>query len=215
MGPPGKMSLSMRDADQKTGADLNPQMRLPGQPAGGGGSMGLSELRSNPTRGAGEGEKRRREQEDEDEQAARPLKRLTSPEKFEAQQLIASGVLDVRDYPQFDPNVGMLNVEETREEVAPHPACSSSSTAAAAAAAANTNTTTNTHTDTNTTTSPSPSSSSCTASPTSSITTAPPSSSITPTPPSPPPPPPPTGGDRAQRGGAALPPRTDQAQTPA
>ena len=46
----------------------------------------------------------RREQEDEDEAAARPLKRLTSPEKFEAQQLIASGVLDVRDYPQFDLN---------------------------------------------------------------------------------------------------------------
>ena len=59
----------------------------------------------------------RREQEDEDEAAARPLKRLTSPEKFEAQQLIASGVLDVRDYPQFDPTVGMLNVEETHEEV--------------------------------------------------------------------------------------------------
>ena len=39
----------------------------------------------------------RREQEDEDEAAARPLKRLTSPEKFEAQQLIASGVLDVVD----------------------------------------------------------------------------------------------------------------------
>ena len=25
-------------------------------------------------------------------------------------------MLDVRDYPQFDPNVGMLNVEETHEE---------------------------------------------------------------------------------------------------
>ena len=26
-------------------------------------------------------------------------------------------MLDVRDYPQFDPTVGMLNVEETHEEV--------------------------------------------------------------------------------------------------
>jgi len=106
-----KMSLSMRDADQTSGADLNPSMRLPGQ------ATNQLQPLSNPTRDEGAGEKRRREQEDEDEAAARPLKRLTSPEKFEAQQLIASGVLDVRDYPQFDPTVGMLNVEETHEEV--------------------------------------------------------------------------------------------------
>ena len=47
----------------------------------------------------------------------RPVKRLTSPEKFEAQQLIASGVLDVRDYPQFDEQGGLATVEETEEEV--------------------------------------------------------------------------------------------------
>ena len=95
-----KMSLSMRDADQRDGADLNPSMRLPGQlqpldREGGG------DLRSNPTRDrtADEALKRRREDDEDDAAAARPLKRLTSPEKFEAQQLIASGVLDVRDYP--------------------------------------------------------------------------------------------------------------------
>ena len=45
------------------------------------------------------------------------MKRLTSPEKFEAQQLIASGVLDVRDYPQFDDEAGLMNVEKTEEEL--------------------------------------------------------------------------------------------------
>ena len=55
--------------------------------------------------------------DDDDDVPARPVKRLTSPEKFEAQQLIASGVLDVRDYPQFDDNHGLLNIEETEEEL--------------------------------------------------------------------------------------------------
>ena len=43
------------------------------------------------------------------------MKRLTSPEKFEAQQLIASGVLDVRGYPQFDDEAELMNVEKTEE----------------------------------------------------------------------------------------------------
>lgn len=33
-----KLTLSMKDADQRNGADLTPNMRLPGQPSGGGGS---------------------------------------------------------------------------------------------------------------------------------------------------------------------------------
>eukprot|EP00965_Chrysotila_dentata_P110270 3643554-Pleurochrysis_carterae.AAC.2 len=105
-----KISLSMKDADQKTGADLSPNMRLPGSASAPGSS-------SNPTRDVSESERRRRQEMDDDKAASRPLKRLTSPEKFEAKQLIASGVLDVRDYPQFDETVGLLNVEETEEEL--------------------------------------------------------------------------------------------------
>ena len=44
--------------------------------------------------------------DDDDNEPKRATKRLTSPERFEAQQLIASGVLDVRDYPQFDAEAG-------------------------------------------------------------------------------------------------------------
>ena len=104
----------MRDADQRSGADLNPQMRLPGQAgpssSGGGGAT------ANPTRDRSEAEKRKRLAAADDE-PHRPVKRLTSPEKFEAQQLIASGVLDVRDYPQFDDEAGLMNVEKTEEEL--------------------------------------------------------------------------------------------------
>ena len=49
------MSLSMRDADQTSGADLNPSMRLPGQ------ATNQLQPLSNPTRDEGAGEKRRRE----------------------------------------------------------------------------------------------------------------------------------------------------------
>mmetsp|Transcript_49475 Transcript_49475/g.55255 ORF Transcript_49475/g.55255 Transcript_49475/m.55255 type:complete len:1229 (+) Transcript_49475:28-3714(+) len=47
----------------------------------------------------------------------RPTKQaLTEHELFEAQQLIKSGVLPVEQYPTYDPEHGMLAVEETEEE---------------------------------------------------------------------------------------------------
>ncbi|KAL3914226.1 MAG: hypothetical protein SGILL_006188 [Bacillariaceae sp.] len=47
----------------------------------------------------------------------RPTKQaLTEQELFEAQQLIKSGVLPVEQYPTYDPEHGMLAIEETEEE---------------------------------------------------------------------------------------------------
>jgi len=131
-----KLTLSLRDADQRTGEDLTPNMRLPGQApvsesgsssAGAssalresGGAGGVSS--ANPTRPAGSDASaggKRPAGWDSDE-PRRATKRLTSPEKFEAQQLIASGVLDVRDYPQFDEEAGGMMasaMEETQEEL--------------------------------------------------------------------------------------------------
>ena len=110
-----KLSLSMKDADQSTGEDLSPNMRLPGQAA----APAERGSASNPVRdlSRAEAEARRRAEEEEDSRARRPLKRLTSPELFEAKQLIASGVLDVRDYPQFDEQVGLLGQADTEEEL--------------------------------------------------------------------------------------------------
>jgi ATP-dependent RNA helicase DHX8/PRP22 len=44
-------------------------------------------------------------------------KRLSSPERFEVKQLIASGVLNPKDYPDFDEEHGVLNFEEKEEEL--------------------------------------------------------------------------------------------------
>jgi ATP-dependent RNA helicase DHX8/PRP22 len=47
----------------------------------------------------------------------RPAKRLSSPERFEAKQLIASGVLKVEEYPTFDAeHDGLLAYEEEAEK---------------------------------------------------------------------------------------------------
>jgi ATP-dependent RNA helicase DHX8/PRP22 len=48
----------------------------------------------------------------------RSRKRLTSPERWEAKQLIASGVLKVEDYPDFDDETGqgVLHAELEAEE---------------------------------------------------------------------------------------------------
>ncbi|KQJ94824.1 probable pre-mRNA-splicing factor ATP-dependent RNA helicase DEAH5 [Brachypodium distachyon] len=111
-----KLSLSLRDVDQDTGKDLLPMQRgaedaqrnnpsgASGGAVGSGRRLGLSGIVIT----------------EEDEVAPisrRPLKRMSSPERWEAKQLIASGVLDVRDYPQFDEDGdGMLYQEEGAEE---------------------------------------------------------------------------------------------------
>ena len=47
----------------------------------------------------------------------RPVKRLSSPERWEAKQLIASGVLPVEEYPMYDAeNDGLLAYEEEAEQ---------------------------------------------------------------------------------------------------
>lgn len=108
-----KMSLSMRDVDQNTGKDLLPMKRSSEDDA----------LRANPSN-AYTGPTTRKGlsgitivEEDENVPSRRPLKRMSSPERWEAKQLIASGVLDVRDYPMYDEDGdGMLYQEEGGEE---------------------------------------------------------------------------------------------------
>lgn len=56
--------------------------------------------------------------EDRDVDSRRSRKRLTSPERWEAAQLIASGVLKVHEYPTYDDDTGMglLNQDLEAEE---------------------------------------------------------------------------------------------------
>ncbi|CAM6098024.1 unnamed protein product [Calypogeia fissa] len=110
-----KMSLSMRDVDQKTGQDLLPMKK----PA----SVDDETYRANPS-SSSLGPMTRKGlsgitivEEDDNGPSRRPLKRMSSPERWEAKQLIASGVLDVRDYPMYDDEGGgMLYQDEGAEE---------------------------------------------------------------------------------------------------
>lgn len=116
-----KVSLSMKEVDQATGEDLNPNrstiglaqaaddLRNPNRPSGG----------ANPINPGVDMEAfRRKMDEDEEKGGTRTRKRMSSPELWEARQLIASGVLPVSEYPNFDPeNGGFLDIEETEEEL--------------------------------------------------------------------------------------------------
>jgi len=112
-----KLSLSMTDVDQATGRDLLPMRgrsttelaREEAARRAGGAGTGA---------GAGAGGMDVEEgAEEEEDYGRRPLRQLSSPELFEAKQLIASGVLPVEEYPTFDEDAGLVAAEEAEEEV--------------------------------------------------------------------------------------------------
>ncbi|XP_058095795.1 probable pre-mRNA-splicing factor ATP-dependent RNA helicase DEAH5 [Magnolia sinica] len=108
-----KLSLSMRDVDQKTGMDLLPMKRTSEDDAL---SANPSSMNPGPTTRKGLSGITIVE-EDSSVPSRRPLKRMSSPERWEAKQLIASGVLGVKDYPMYDDDGdGMLYQEEGAEE---------------------------------------------------------------------------------------------------
>eukprot|EP00727_Mastigamoeba_balamuthi_P000424 m51a1_g10379 putative probable pre-mrna-splicing factor atp-dependent rna helicase-like (1156) ;mRNA; f:25269-30444 len=97
-----KISLSMREADQRTGEDLVPA------------SVSLrrvDESRSNPMAPADKPASSLAAQE-----PRRPVKRMTSPELWEWKQLQAAGVVDVRDDPAYDEQLGLSAEVELDEE---------------------------------------------------------------------------------------------------
>ncbi|XP_021715101.1 probable pre-mRNA-splicing factor ATP-dependent RNA helicase DEAH5 [Chenopodium quinoa] len=108
-----KLSFSMKDVDQDTGKDLLPLKKKSSQD---------DTLRANPSSGIGSNKRIGLSgiplgEENASGSSRRPLKRMSSPEKWETQQLIASGVLSVREFPSFDDEGdGMLYQEETAEE---------------------------------------------------------------------------------------------------
>ncbi|XP_015694102.1 probable pre-mRNA-splicing factor ATP-dependent RNA helicase DEAH5 isoform X2 [Oryza brachyantha] len=113
-----KLGLSMRDVDQDTGRDLlplqcareddaprptaNPSARRAATTGNRIGVSGIVIAQDNQS----------------DTASRRPIKRMSSPERWEMKQLIASGVLDAKDYPVFDDEdgEGMNYQEEGVEE---------------------------------------------------------------------------------------------------
>ena len=113
-----KLGLSMRDVDQDTGRDLLPMPRNRGEED--------APKANPPADRAGAAGRRRKGVSgifvpDENEDKAgpaprRPTRRMTSPERWEVKQLIASGVLDAKDYPVLDEDdQGMFYQEEEVE----------------------------------------------------------------------------------------------------
>jgi ATP-dependent RNA helicase DHX8/PRP22 len=104
-----KISLTMKEVDQNTGEDLYPAPRM---------AMRDDDF-TNPDRPSALPKMRFLDgvnlSEDDDRGPRRPIKRLTSPERWEAKQLIASGVLDVTEYPDYDEEHGLL--PPTEEDV--------------------------------------------------------------------------------------------------
>ncbi|XP_071377090.1 ATP-dependent RNA helicase DHX8-like isoform X1 [Centroberyx affinis] len=102
-----KASLSMKDVDQETGEDLNPNrrrnldlvvgdeaMRNPDRPV----DPSLQETEENPT------ERKR-------------LAKITDLEKWEIKQMIAANVLPKEEFPEFDEETGILpNVDDEEDE---------------------------------------------------------------------------------------------------
>jgi len=89
-----KVGLSMKDVDQETGLDLAPQARIQSgansERLGGKGEYGLLD----DTIPVVEGNTGRN--------GRRVKKRMTSPERWEIRQLIASGIAKASDYPDLD-----------------------------------------------------------------------------------------------------------------
>jgi ATP-dependent RNA helicase DHX8/PRP22 len=108
-----RIGLSMKDVDQKTGEDLSPNLRVRTQDD-------LDALRSrNPDRpsyitGSNSnaiGVKV------VDDVPSRSVKRMSSPERWELKQLIASGVVDPADYPELNEDTDFSGNVETEEEI--------------------------------------------------------------------------------------------------
>ncbi|KAJ3139705.1 DEAH-box ATP-dependent RNA helicase prp22 [Physocladia obscura] len=105
-----RIGLSMKDVDQTTGQDLSPNLRVKTRE-----EMELEATR-NPERPVITSFSEIPVVDDIDTHSA-AVKRISSPERWEIKQLIASGVLNPKDYPNIDEDQGLLNYEEKEEEL--------------------------------------------------------------------------------------------------
>ena len=120
---PFKISLSIKDVDQKTGEDLNP---LAGNSSTNdrkqssfGNNNNDQETFRNPDRPASLFELIKKDNEENNETRRRVIKRLSSPEKFELTQLAKVNVLSKTELPYYDEETGLLPKldEEDNEDI--------------------------------------------------------------------------------------------------
>ncbi|KAM0752739.1 hypothetical protein T439DRAFT_181698 [Meredithblackwellia eburnea MCA 4105] len=92
-----RLGLSMKDADQKTGADLTPHLRVKTEEEIAEENRKLAERHSSGANGQPLGRK-----SFADDNKVSSARRMTSPERWEIKQLIASGAASAADYPGLD-----------------------------------------------------------------------------------------------------------------
>lgn len=110
-----RLSLSMKDVDQKTGADLTPHLRIKTEA-----ELAEEARRHEASRAAlaSSGSNSTPLYKADDDAKPSSAKRLTSPERWEIKQLIASGVVDASEYPNLDEDFNnSMTTAEVEEEV--------------------------------------------------------------------------------------------------
>lgn len=104
-----RISLSMKDVDQRTGQDLSPNLRVRSQ----------EELEDMQSRNPDKYEYLHESSGVKvvDDTPSRSVKRMSSPERWELKQLIASGVVDPADYPELNEDNDFSGNVEAEEEI--------------------------------------------------------------------------------------------------
>ncbi|XP_060951532.1 LOW QUALITY PROTEIN: ATP-dependent RNA helicase DHX8-like [Limanda limanda] len=105
-----KTSLSMKDVDQETGEDLNPNRRRNVGPDGDEISM------RNPDRPVNVNLGHVPEMEQDDTLERKRLTKISDPEKWEIKQMIAANVLSKEEFPDFDDETGILPKVDDEED---------------------------------------------------------------------------------------------------
>ncbi|MBN3308744.1 DHX8 helicase, partial [Amia calva] len=105
-----KTSLSMKDVDQETGEDLNPNRR---RNVGGEGSEETT--MRNPDRPTNLNLVNAPEVEDDTLERKR-LTKISDPEKWEIKQMVAANVLSKEEFPDFDEETGILPKVDDEED---------------------------------------------------------------------------------------------------
>ncbi|GAU99756.1 hypothetical protein RvY_10710 [Ramazzottius varieornatus] len=106
----GKTSLSMKDVDQETGEDLNPEISVRG------GDREPEAPVRNPDRPVSLNDIDK--PSDSDVAVKRSVQRLSSPERWELKQMMAANCIDKREMPLFDEETGVLpNDTDDGEEI--------------------------------------------------------------------------------------------------
>lgn len=104
-----RIGLSLKDVDQATGRDLTPHLRIKSEAE-------MEEERIQAARASTSGSNAVPLRSRDEPQPTRSAKRLTSPERWEIQQLISSGAMDAADYPDLDEDFNNPAVHAEIEE---------------------------------------------------------------------------------------------------